>query len=92
MQAPSRDSGDFSLAGQTETTLFMPEITKSTRASERVPHVICFAFLEVGFIGRIVGVRVVLNLDMSLDGSAVDRATNWQTLFLIPPVLLVVLQ
>ena len=68
MQSPSRDSGDFGLAGQTETTLFMPEITKSTRASERVPHMIRFAFLEVGFIGRIVGVRVVFNLDMSLDG------------------------
>ena len=69
MQSPSRDSGDFGLAYQTETALFMPEIAKNTRASKRVPHVIRFAFLEVGFAGRIVGVRVAFNLDMSLDGS-----------------------
>jgi hypothetical protein len=68
VQAPSRDAGDFGVAYQTETTLFMPEIAKNTRASERVPHVICFAFLEVGFVGRIVGVRVAFDLDMSLDG------------------------
>jgi len=69
VQAPSRDAGDFGLAGQTETPLFMPEIAKNTRASERVPHVIPFSFLEVGFAGGIVGVRVAFNLDMSLDGS-----------------------
>ena len=69
MQAPPREAGDLGLACQTETTLFMPEITKNTGTSERVPHVIRFAFLEVGFAGRIVGVRVAFNLDMSLDGS-----------------------
>ena len=69
MQAPSRDAGDFSHACQTETTLFMPEMAKNTRASERVPHVIRFSFLEVGFAGGIVGVRVAFNLDVSLDGS-----------------------
>jgi hypothetical protein len=70
VQAPSRDAGDFGFACQTETTLFLPEIAKNTRASERVPHVVRFAFLEVGFADRIVGVRVALNLDMSLDGGA----------------------
>ena len=48
----------------------MPEMAKNTRASERVPHVIRFSFLEVGFAGGIVGVRVAFNLDVSLDGSA----------------------
>ena len=69
MQSPFRDSGDFGLAYQAETTLFLPEIAKNTRASESVPHVIPFSFLEVGFAGGIVGVRVAFNLDMSLDGS-----------------------
>ena len=68
MQLPSRDSGDLGLAYQTEITLFMPVIAKNTRASERFPHVIPFSFLEVGFAGGIVGVRVAFNLDMSLDG------------------------
>ena len=67
MKPPACDPGDFCMAQRAESTLFIPEIAKSTRASERISHVIRFAFLEVGFIGGIVGVRVAFNLDMSLD-------------------------
>jgi hypothetical protein len=64
------------LHARQETTLFRPEIAKNTRASERVPHVIRFAFLEVGFAGRIVGVRVAFNLDMSRAYSATGNRTK----------------
>ena len=36
--------------------------------SSAPPHRIPFALLEVGFVGRIVGVHVAFNLDMSSDG------------------------
>ena len=70
MQAPSRDAGDFGLAGQTETTLFMPEIAKNAGTPKRVQHVSPFAIFEVGFIGGVVRVSFALYLDMSFDGSA----------------------
>ena len=70
MQAPSRDAGDFGLACQTETTLFIPEIAKSTGTPKRFQHVSPFPFFEVGFIGWIVRVGFAFDLDVPFDGSA----------------------
>ena len=70
MQAPPREAGDFGITHRAETALFIPEKAKKTRALKRVPHMIPLAFLEVGFIDGIIGVRLALNLDMSAYGSS----------------------
>src|SRR5271166_6041012 len=73
VKAPPRESGDFCMARRAEAALFIPEIAKDTRTPKRVLHTIRFAFFEVGFIGRIVGVRVAFNLDMSLVGGVTGQ-------------------
>src|SRR5215471_8283440 len=70
MQAPPREAGDFCVTHRAEAALFIPEIAKKTRAPKRVPHMIPFAFLKVGLIGRLVGIRITSNLDMSAYGSS----------------------
>ena len=70
MQAPACDPGDFCIAQRAESTLFMPEIAKSTGTPKRFQHVGPFAFFEVGFIGWIVGVSFAFDFDVSFDGSA----------------------
>ena len=70
MQAPARDPSDFCIALGAESTLFIPDIAKSTSTPKRFQHVSPFAFLEVGFIGWIVRVGFALYLDVSFDGSA----------------------
>jgi len=70
MKTPARDPGDFGIAQCAESTLFMPEITKSVGTPKRFQHVSPFAFFEVGFIGGIVRVRFAFDLDLSFDGSA----------------------
>src|SRR5579859_5258180 len=70
MQAPARDPSDFCIALRAESTLFMPEIAKSTGTPKRFQHVSPFAFFEVGFIGWIVRVGFAFDLDVSFDGSA----------------------
>jgi hypothetical protein len=72
-KTPARNTGDSELAHRAETALLIPEKAKDTRSPERDLHMIRLAFLEVGFIGRIVGVRVASNLDMSLDGSTTGQ-------------------
>jgi hypothetical protein len=69
VQVPPGKTGDFGVAHQAETMLFIPKKTKKTRTLKRDPHMICFAFLEVGFVGKIVGIRLAFDLDMSTDGS-----------------------
>ena len=73
VQAPPREASDFGIAHRAEAALFRPEKAKKTGAPKRVPHMVPFAFLEVGFVGRIVGIRVASNLDMSADGSSAGR-------------------
>jgi len=73
VKAPSRDSSDSGITHWAEAALFVPEKAKDTRAPKRVQHVIRFAFLEVGLTGRVVGIRVASNLDMSLDGSTTGQ-------------------
>ena len=58
VQAPPREASDFGIAHRAEAALFRPEKAKKTGAPKRVPHMVPFAFLEVGFVGRIVGIRV----------------------------------
>ena len=73
MEAPSGDSGDLGMAHRAEAALFVPEKAKNAGAPKRVLHMIRFAFLEVSFIGRIVGVCFASNLDMSLDGDTTSQ-------------------
>ena len=70
VKAPTRDPGDSDLTYRAESALFMPEVAKSMSTPKRVPHVICFAFLEVSFIGRIVRVSLASDFDVSLNGDA----------------------
>ena len=73
VQAPPRESSDFGIAHRAEAALFRPEKAKKAGAPKRVPHMVPFAFFEVGFVGRIVGIRVASNLDMSTYGSSAGR-------------------
>src|ERR1700730_9954394 len=70
MKAPACDPSDFCVALRAESTLFIPEIAKSTSTPKRFRHVSPFAFFEVGFIGWIVRVSFAFDLDVSFDGSA----------------------
>jgi hypothetical protein len=70
MKAPACDPGDFCIAQRAESTLFIPEIAKSTSTPERFQHVSPFAFFEVGFIRGIVRVSFAFYLDVPFDGSA----------------------
>ena len=70
MKPPACDPGDFCMAQRAESTLFIPEIAKSTGTPKRFQHVSPFPFFEVGFIGWIVRVSFAFDLDVSLDGSA----------------------
>ena len=54
VKTPSRDPGDPEIAYGAEPTLVLPEKAKCSSTPERSRHVIPFAFLEVGFIGRII--------------------------------------
>jgi hypothetical protein len=68
VKAPACDPGNSLVAHGATATLFIPEIAKSTSTPKRVPHLICFAFLEVGFIGRVVRVGFAFDFDMSFNG------------------------
>jgi hypothetical protein len=70
VKAPARDSSDFGIAQRAETALFMPEKAKRASTPKRVLHMSFFAFFEVDFIGRVVGVRVSFDFNVSLDGCA----------------------
>jgi hypothetical protein len=50
--------------------LFIPEIAKSASTPEGVPHMVCFAFFEVGFIGRVVRVGFAFDFNASFNGRA----------------------
>jgi len=73
VKTPPGETGDFGGAHRAEAALFQPEKAKKTGAPKRGPHMICFTFLEVGLIGRIVGIRIASNLDMSTYGSGASR-------------------
>src|SRR5258708_9939365 len=70
MKPPAGDPGDFCIALRAESTLFIPEIAKSTGTPKRFQHVSPFTFFEVGVIGWIVRVSFACDLDVSFDGSA----------------------
>ncbi|HMD06647.1 MAG TPA: hypothetical protein VKH63_03880 [Candidatus Acidoferrum sp.] len=70
MKAPACEQSDFCIALRAESTLFMPEITKSAVTPKRFQHVSPFAFFEVGFRDEIVGVSFAFDLDVAFDGSA----------------------
>jgi len=70
VKAPARDPSDFGSAHRAKSALFMPEEAKGTSPLKRVQHVICFAFLEVGFIRWIVRVSFASDFDVSFNGYA----------------------
>ena len=74
VKAPARDPSDFGLAHRAEPVLFLPEKAKRTSTPKRFLHMGSFALFEVGFIGRVVGVRVTFDFDVSLDGCATGVA------------------
>ena len=62
----------------------MPEEAKGTSILKRVQHVICFAFLDVGFICWIVRVGFASDFDVSFNGYATREQQphlNWLPLF-----------
>jgi hypothetical protein len=70
MKPPACDPGDVCIAQRAESTLFIPEVAKSTSTPKRFQPVSPFPFFEVGFIGWIVRVGFAFNLDVPFDGSA----------------------
>ena len=70
VKAPARDPSDFCIASRAEATLFIPEKAKRTSAPKCFLHMGCFAFFEVSLIGRVVGVRISFDFNVSLDGGA----------------------
>ena len=70
VKAPARGPSDFGVAHSAEPALFLPEKTKRMSTPKRILHMDSFAFFEVGFIGRVVGVRVTFDFNVSLDGRA----------------------
>jgi len=70
VKAPTGNPGNSLVAHGAKSTLFISEIAKCASTPEGVPHVICFAFLEVGFIGRIVGVGFAFDFNVSFNGRA----------------------
>jgi hypothetical protein len=70
VNAPARDPSDLGVAHGAEPALELPEKAKSPRAPKRFRHVVSFAFFEVGFMGRIVGISGALDLHVPLNGRA----------------------
>src|SRR5260370_7045027 len=71
VKAPARDPSDFCIAHSTEPALFVPEKTKRTSTPKRFLHMGSFALFEVGFIGRVVGIHVTFDFNVSFDGCAI---------------------
>ena len=69
VKSPTRGTGDFGIAHRAEAVLFHPEKAQNTTAPKRIQHMSLLALFEVGLTGRVIGVRVASNLDMSFDGS-----------------------
>ena len=74
VKAPTGEAGDFGVTHRAETMLFIPEKTKCTLTPKSFQHVICFALFEVRFTGRIVGIRVASDLDMSAYRSVIGQS------------------
>ena len=73
METPTCDSGDLDIAYGAEPTLVIPEKAKCSSTPKRFRHMIPFAFLEVGFKGRVIRVGFALDLNMSLNGRATSE-------------------
>ena len=70
MKAPTGNPGNSLVAHGARSALFIPEIAKSASASKGVPHMVCLAFFEVGFVGRIVRVGFAFDFNVSFNGRA----------------------
>jgi hypothetical protein len=70
VNAPAGDPGDLGVAHGAEPALELPEKAKSPRTPKCSRHIVSFAFFEVGFMGRIVGIGGALDLDVPLNGRA----------------------
>jgi hypothetical protein len=74
VNAPARDPSDFCIAHSAEPALFIPEKAKRASTPKRFLHTGSFALLEVSFVGRVVGVRVTFDFNVSRDGCATGVA------------------
>jgi predicted Co/Zn/Cd cation transporter (cation efflux family) len=74
VQAPTRDPSDFCIAHSAKPALFLPEKAKRTSTPKRFLRMGFFAFFEVNLIGRVVGVRVTFDFNVSFDGSTTGVA------------------
>ena len=70
MKAPTGNPSNSLVAHGAMSALFIPAIAKSASTPEGVPHMVCFAFFEVGFTGRIVRVGFAFDFDVSFNGRA----------------------
>ena len=70
VEAPTGKPSNFLVAHGAMATLFIPEIAKSASTPKGVPHMVCFAFFEVGFTGRIVRVGFAFDFNVSFNGRA----------------------
>jgi len=70
MKAPTGNPGNSLVAHGAMSALFIPEMAKSASTPEGVPHMVCFAFFEVGFTGRIVRVGFAFDFNVSFNGRA----------------------
>ncbi len=73
MNAPACDPGDLGLAHGAEPALEPPEKAKGPRPPKRSRHIVSFAFFEVGFMDRIVGISGTLDLNVPLNGRATGK-------------------
>ena len=70
VQAPARDPSDFGIAHSADPASFMREKAKRTSTRKRFLQMGSFALFELGFTGRVVGVHVTFDFNVSLDGCA----------------------
>jgi len=70
VKAPTGNPGNSLVAHGARSALFIPEIAKSASTSKGVPHMVCLAFFEVGFVGRIVRVGFAFDFNVSFNGRA----------------------
>ena len=74
VKAPAREPSDFCIAQSAEPALFIPEKTKGASTPKRVLQMSFFALFEVGIKGRVVGVRVSFDFNVSPDEGATGVA------------------
>jgi len=77
MAMPSRHFGDLLLTNRAETALLLPMVEQLAPMLQVLFHFEVQALLEVGFPLRVVGIRLLSDLDIPLDpGLGCHRPLN----------------